>query len=443
MAKIFLWCDEYSKILDTLSGIKEYDIMFKNKISILENNFDNKKKVEGEKVKQDEKLLEDYMIGIKEFKYNEELWLNRLEEVKLYIDNNGKRPSKHDKNKQVKQLSYWLSDRLKNKYNITYNIKFNNLWIEFINDEKYKECLISIKEKWFNNFKDVKKYFIENNKKPYQHDKNKNIKKMGKWVMVNKINYINNNGMMKYNDIKKLWKEFINEFHIDFLSNEEKWFSNLKKVEEYIIQNNKRPSGSDKNKDIKFLAKWIGHQQINYTDNEQIMKDKNIRETWEKFIYKYKILFESNENIWYDNLQKVIDYIDKNNKRPSSTDNDNNIKCLGAWVCSQFTNYQNNDRIMKNETIKKSWEEFINKYTIYFLSNEEEFNNNLKQVKEYIIQNNKRPSSKDTKTDIKKLGAFIQNQQIKYKNKQGIMKNEEIYNLWTKFINDPLYRNYF
>ena len=30
-----MWCNDYAKILETLSGIKEHDILFKNKISIL------------------------------------------------------------------------------------------------------------------------------------------------------------------------------------------------------------------------------------------------------------------------------------------------------------------------------------------------------------------------------------------------------------------------
>ncbi len=44
---------------------------------------------------------------------------------------------------------------------------------------------------------------------------------------------------------------------------------------------------------------------------------------------------------------------------------------------------------------------------------------------------------------IKRFGVWISQQQKTYKNKQQIMKNEEIYNKWTEFINDPKYIKYF
>ena len=53
--------------------------------------------------------------------------------------------------------------------------------------------------------------------------------------------------------------------------------------------------------------------------------------------------------------------------------------------------------------IKKSWEEFIEKYKKYLL-NEEKCLNNLKLIEDYTIKNNKRPSNNDKNKDIKQLG---------------------------------------
>jgi hypothetical protein len=41
--------------------------------------------------------------------------------------------------------------------------------------------------------------------------------------------------------------------------------------EKYIDTNNKRPSSSDKNKEIKILSKWISHQITNYKSKGKIM----------------------------------------------------------------------------------------------------------------------------------------------------------------------------
>jgi len=98
------------------------------------------------------------------------------------------------------------------------------------------------------------------------------------------------------------------------------------------------------------------------------MKEKNIRIIWDKFIEKYKIYFESNEEVWNDTLQKVINYINENNKRPSMVNKNIDIKNLGKWIGTQQTNYKNKINIMSNQEIYNKWTEFINDplYKKYF-----------------------------------------------------------------------------
>ena len=96
---------------------------------------------------------------------------------------------------------------------------------------------------------------------------------------------------------------------------------------------------------------------------------------------------------------------------------------------------------MKNPEIYNKWTEFITskKYKKYFLSNEDEWLNNLDNVKKYIDENDKRPST----NDILGLGSWLSKQQTKYKLKEHIMKNPEIYNKWTEFITSEKYKKYF
>ena len=86
IGNIFIWCNEYDLILETLSGIKEYDLFFKDKISLNETNFYNK----SNKIKfdKDKELIKKYILEIKEFK--QYTWNNKLELVKKYIDENKK-----------------------------------------------------------------------------------------------------------------------------------------------------------------------------------------------------------------------------------------------------------------------------------------------------------------------------------------------------------------
>ena len=78
-----------------------------------------------------------------------------------------------------------------------------------------------------------------------------------------------------------------------------------------------------------------------------------------------------------------------------------------------------------------------------FLSNEEEWRNNLIQVKKYIDDNNKRPSQNNKDKKIQKLGTWIGTQIKNYKNKNKIRKNKIIKNEWNIFINSQKYKQYF
>ena len=66
--------------------------------------------------------------------------MNKLERVKSYIDTNNKRPSKHDKDDNIKQLGNWISAQVhnyKNKKKIMSEEGTYNKWTEFINDKRY------------------------------------------------------------------------------------------------------------------------------------------------------------------------------------------------------------------------------------------------------------------------------------------------------------------
>jgi hypothetical protein len=130
----------------------------------------------------------------------------------------------------------------------------------------------------------------------------------------------------------------------------------------------KFPSNSDKNKEIKSLGYWCSSQQDNYKKCLQIMKNKEIYNKWTQFINKYKEYFISNEEIWYDKLDKVIVYIDANKKRPSENDKNNDIKSLGKWVTMQNFSSKKKVYIMKNKEIYDKWINFINdpNYKVYF-----------------------------------------------------------------------------
>lgn len=231
----------------------------------------------------------------------------------------------------------------------------------------------------------------------------------------------------------------------DIMSNEDSWYCMLEKLKTYIDQKKKRPSSVSKNKYVKKLGVWYGVQINNYNKNLGIMTDKNVLTTWVTFIKdnKYAQYFMKNDGRWKDMLNKLKNYIDKNAKRPSSEDKDNNIKTLGKWCLQQVQNYMNKTWIMKDKNIYDTWTEFItdDKYGKYFVSNNEKWKNMLEKLRQYINVNKKRPSNKDKNTDIKQLGCWCGMQIKNYRENIGIMKDKDISKLWSQFATD--YKQYF
>ncbi len=374
IANIFIWCDEYNDILQSLSGIKEYDNLFKDKIKLVDTNFYNKNnKEQTNKVTKDIDIVNNYLIGVKEFK--DISWDDKLQKVKDYIDENNKRPSRNDKDKEIVSLTNWISTQItyyKKEKQIMKNSEIKLLWEKFINDNKYKKYFISNEEDWMYNLELYKKYVNKNKKRPSKHDKDNDIKFLGMWGSTQITNYKKIKNIMTNSKIKLLWEEFTNDnkYKKYFITNEEDWMYNLRLYKKYINKNKKIPSENDKNNNIKFLGMWGRTQKKNYKKEVYSMKNKNIKILWEKFTNdnKYKKYFISNKEDWNYKLKKIKDYIDENKKRPSTIDKDKEKKYLGRWINNQLRNYKKNDKIMKNPEIRKQWEEFINddKYKKYF-----------------------------------------------------------------------------
>ena len=161
---------------------------------------------------------------------------------------------------------------------------------------------------------------------------------------------------MNFDSIYDVWTEFINDIKYKkyFVSNEDIWYERFSKVKQYIDTYNKKPSTNrDENDDIKQLGLWTATQQTNYRIKTNIMSNQYIYNKWTEFISdsKYKNYFLSNEDIWYDYLNKVKQYIDTYKKRPSAHDKNDDIKQIGLWTATQQTNYKKKTKIMSNQEI--------------------------------------------------------------------------------------------
>lgn len=134
-------------------------------------------------------------------------WFIMLEKLEDFIKINNKQPSK----KANKKLGLWLNhQKQKYKNNRMNNYIIKNKWVEFIN--KYKNIFKNNSDIWYDNLKKLEKYIQENNKLPSQKSNDDTIKKIGKWLFDQKINYKKEKYIMKQEKNRKSWEEFLEEY---------------------------------------------------------------------------------------------------------------------------------------------------------------------------------------------------------------------------------------
>ena len=435
VANIYIWCEEYEEILETLSSIKEYDIMFKDKVKVGAIDFyNNKDDKELQLIENDKVLLSNYIIGIKEFRIIS--WEEKLTMIEEYIREYGRLPSKDNNNRTYKgSLGSWVSTQkqnYKNKIRIMKIEAIRVMWENFI--ERNNKLFLTSKELWIENKNNIEDYIRQNNKLPSQNEKYDNIILLANWLSSQKQCYKNKKYIMKNEDIRVIWEDFVEKYQQLFKSNKEVWIDKLRYVEDYIQTNQQLPSSTDKDKDVSILGSWVCRQKKNYIDKYHIMENEEIRIIWENFVEKYQELFMTPNEVWLENKNKVEDYILKCNKLPPKYDKDKDVSILGSWVSTQKQNYKK--QIMSNEKIRKNWEDFIEKYQEVFKPRVgyEVWMNNFQKVCEYITKYNTRPSKHSNNKDINSLGRWISMQITNYKKNKEIMSNGEIRVIWNDFI---------
>ena len=238
-------------------------------------------------------------------------------------------------------------------------------------------------------------------------------------------------------DLNKTFSQGVLDVDINW--NAKRWEENLEKVKTFIDKNERRPNSNSKNPDEKFLGRWLGTQIKNYTKKQYIMKTQEIYDMWTEFINdsQYKEYFITEKEKWYIKLNEMKIFIDNNKRLPNKTET--------QWINTQKRKYKTNTEIMKDIEIFNSWTKFINdpKYKKYFNDNLIKWINILEYLKEFINKNNKLPSQTSKNIEEKNLGTWRSSQSQKYSKKQQIMKTQEIYDMWTEFINDSRYKKYF
>jgi len=381
-----------------------------------------------------EEFIENYQKYLKD---NQEKWNDSFEKLKSFINLHKKRPNSNSKNREEKKMANWLIKQTKD-YKDSENIMKNEdkriLWEDFT--EEYNEYLMDGDEKWNDSFEKLKS-FINLHKKRPNTSKNKEEKKISCWLIANTSNYKNNQEAMKDEDKRTLWKEFIEEYNEYLMNDDEKWNDSFEKIKSFIDLHKKLPSINKEEE--KYLYSWISNQKNNYKNNKSAMEDEDKRTLWKNFMEEYnEYLMDGNEK-WNDSFEKLKSFIDLHKKRPNRSKNEEQ-KYLAKWIVTQNQSYKHNKFAMKDEDKRTLWKYFIEEYNEYFISDQEKWYNNLKNVKEFIYLYKKIPISRSKIEDEKYLGKWLDHQKQNYKNNKFAMKHQDKRQIWKEFLEE--YKEY-
>ena len=248
------------------------------------------------------------------------------------------------------------------------------------------------------------------------------------------------------------------------------WMDKFNSLQKYISEYKSIPSigkQTDNNIEFKRLASWIKNQKFNFKKKIKMMKYEKYYNLWKNFMEHNPEKFLNNEEKWITKLEKLKEFIDLQKKTPSKYAKDNNTdedsdddeslqeefseSNLGSWFDSQKGNFKKEIkmfRVITVDGIKKYehqhivdlWNDFINTYSKYLLQGKEQWYARLNELKIFLDQNKdkkqKSPSSTSKDTNIRSLASFISTQEKNYKSKTQIMKEEDIYDTWTKFVEE-------
>ncbi len=433
IGNIYIWCSKYEQILETLSGIKEYDQVFKEKILINQNMFYGKDNTQLTVINKDIELVKNYIIGIKEFK--QLTWHEKLNMLEDFIIKNNRLPLKGDD----KTLNNWVHSQKSNyklKKEIMQSDTIQKLWENFM--KKNNTLFLNNIEIWLLRLEEVENFILKNNRLPLISDD----KILNNWVHVQKKNYKSKNYNIQNDTTKKLWEDFVKKNNTLFLNNDEIWMLHLEEVEKFILDNNKLPPYNEKDKITTKLRIWIIKQEYSYKKKLDIMKNKEIREVWEEFINKNSILFETPKEKWMRKFTELKEFVITNNRFP--VDNKNkpeHERKLEGFMSNNKTCSKNNIQIMSDPDIKNIWNIFFEDYQNKFKQDKINiWNDNLIKLDNFIQINKKLPSKNNKDDNEKELSYWFETQKKllqEIKNDKlinSIMANDKVIMLWNNFI---------
>jgi superfamily II DNA or RNA helicase len=260
------------------------------------------------------------------------------------------------------------------------------------------------------------------------------------------------------------------ECQVERLDNDERWKNkHYEPMCQFMDTNHRAPVNGAKDPTEKTLARWISNQKTSYNpkgagSSKYIMRNPEIWQIWTDTLadprYSKYLVLDLVQNWKNKHYEPMCEFMDTNHRAPSRSAKDPTEKTLTKWINKQKYNYNpkgagSSKQIMRNPEIWQIWTDTLAdpRYSKYFLKRQksedpdENWKNKHCEACEFTDTNNRAPSRSAKDPTEKTLTKWINRQKYNY-NPEGAssskerMKNEKIWQIWTKTINDPRYSEF-
>lgn len=159
--------------------------------------------------------------------------------------------------------------------------------------------------------------------------------------------------------------------------------------------------------DDSFVENKVSILNCNGNDGKIIERNENNKDIYDD-LYDFIIgirKFGFGIDAWKKRLNKLKEFIELNKRKPLSKSGlTYEEKSMGKWVEYQIHNYKKELEIMKLSEIRSLWDDFTKNHEDLFEENESIWFSRLKDLENFILENNRIPTqSKDESIENKKL----------------------------------------
>ena len=214
-----------------------------------------------------------------------DMWFERLEELKKFIDENARLPSHGSKIYSEQQLGSWKQNQKKNYTNLIQGMKKSeryDKWTEFM--EEYGHYFVGSQDIWQETFEILKNFIDKNKRKPTRGSRDNDEKKLGEWTQ-NQKNYYKNKSLGMSHELRyNCWTEFMEKYGHYFVGSEDIWQEKFEDLKNFIDENKRLPI--ETKNDEKKLRQWLSDQIKYYNKKEKGMSHELRYNCWKEFMEK-------------------------------------------------------------------------------------------------------------------------------------------------------------